>query len=210
MESSRIKLLVLLIYISITVLTLINPIYPDFQLLQHSATILYLSWMGIELKQNRFSVKFFVWTALFMTLHSIGARWIYSNVPYDQWCNNLFGFSLSEIFEWDRNMFDRLVHFCYGFLLYYPVKEVYIVWLKYSNRQARHITLLFIMASSTVYELFEWALTLTAPAHQAEGYNGQQGDVWDAQKDMFLATFGALILYLGDLLVNKKSTDLSA
>ena len=26
----------------------------------------------------------------------------------------------------------------------------------------------------------------------AENYNGQQGDIWDAHQDMFLATLGAL------------------
>jgi putative membrane protein len=31
----------------------------------------------------------------------------------------------------------------------------------------------------------------------ADRYNGQQGDFWDAQKDMALATFGACVAALG-------------
>ena len=49
-----------------------------------------------------------------------------------------------------------------------------------------------MLAASALYEMFEWALTLAAAGAIADAYNGQQGDIWDAQKDMALATFGAL------------------
>jgi len=43
-----------------------------------------------------------------------------------------------------------------------------------------------------IYELFEWSLTFLM-ANGAEDYNGQQGDSWDAHKDMALAMLGSLI-----------------
>ena len=54
--------------------------------------------------------------------------------------------------------------------------------------------------ASVVYELFEWLLTLVAPANQADNYNGQQGDMWDAQKDMALALLGASMAWLAFLI----------
>jgi len=48
------------------------------------------------------------------------------------------------------------------------------------------------MCSSLVYEWLEWAIALTLAPGQAEAYNGQQGDIWDAHMDMLLATLGAL------------------
>ena len=43
-----------------------------------------------------------------------------------------------------------------------------------------------------VYELVEWGLSIGLSPEDAENYNGQQGDMWDAHKDMFLATIGAI------------------
>jgi putative membrane protein len=50
-----------------------------------------------------------------------------------------------------------------------------------------------VFAVSALYEIFEWLLTLTMEGSLATAYNGQQGDLWDAQKDMALAALGALL-----------------
>ena len=50
-----------------------------------------------------------------------------------------------------------------------------------------------MLAVSLLYEVFEWLLTLTMRGPLADAYNGQQGDIWDAQKDMALAASGALL-----------------
>ena len=50
-----------------------------------------------------------------------------------------------------------------------------------------------VMCTSLVYEWAEWGIALMLSPDAAEAYNGQQGDVWDAQKDMALASLGALI-----------------
>ena len=57
-----------------------------------------------------------------------------------------------------------------------------------------------VQAGSLIYELFEWALTLVLSPEDAEGYNGQQGDVFDAQKDMALATLGSTIAAISFLI----------
>jgi len=63
---------------------------------------------------------------------------------------------------------------------------------------------------SLIYELLEWNLTLMASPEDAETYNGQQGDLWDAQKDMALAllgsTFVGLIYLFSNLRKNKYNT----
>ena len=46
---------------------------------------------------------------------------------------------------------------------------------------------MMIQTGSLIYELFEWLLTIVMTAEEADYYNGQQGDMWDAQKDMALA-----------------------
>ena len=48
------------------------------------------------------------------------------------------------------------------------------------------------MASSLFYEWIEWWIAIGLSPEEAEKYNGQQGDIWDAHKDMFVATLGAI------------------
>ena len=65
---------------------------------------------------------------------------------------------------------------------------------------------MMIQTCSMLYELFEWLLTIVMESEVADYYNGQQGDVWDAQKDMALALLGStfiLVLYL--LHYNRKN-----
>ena len=53
---------------------------------------------------------------------------------------------------------------------------------------------LIIQTGSMVYELFEWLLTIVLSPEHADNYNGQQGDIWDAQKDMVLAMMGSTLM----------------
>ena len=52
----------------------------------------------------------------------------------------------------------------------------------------------FVLAFSLLYELFEWGLTMVLSPNDADAYNGQQGDIWDAHKDMGLALVGAVVV----------------
>lgn len=102
-------------------------------------------------------------------------------------------------------MYDRLVHLAYGVLLYPLIYRVFQVWLP----TARPFTLFllviqFVMASSVFYELIEWAIAIGLSPEEAENYNGQQGDMWDAHKDMLLATIGAIIYGVAALIKTPK------
>ena len=86
---------------------------------------------------------------------------------------------------------DRLVHVAFGVLAVRPVVEV--VRLGGAGRKAGLWAALgFVLSVSCLYEIFEWGLTLTIAGDLADDYNGQQGDLWDAQKDMALAALGVL------------------
>jgi putative membrane protein len=44
-----------------------------------------------------------------------------------------------------------------------------------------------------IYELLEWAVAAVFGGDVGPAYLGTQGDVWDAHKDMALASLGAMI-----------------
>ena len=53
---------------------------------------------------------------------------------------------------------------------------------------------------------FDAAGGLRADTHGASGCNGQQGDIWDAQKDMALAMLGSTIMLVYYLVKFKLQT----
>jgi putative membrane protein len=131
--------------------------------------------------------------ALFLLLHIIAARWSYSFVPYEVWARTVLAWSPYAAFGFDRNMFDRLVHFAFGLLAVRPVREILSRHCGLSSRMAGYGAMEFVLGFSALYEIFEWQLALFMDPADAEAYNGQQGDIFDAQKDMAMAAIGALI-----------------
>jgi putative membrane protein len=130
---------------------------------------------------------------VFLSIHEIGAHYTYSEVPYDAWFQALTGRSLNALMGWQRNHFDRLVHFGYGLLLAYPVREVLVRAAGVRGLWAYVLPLPATMSMSALYELIEWAAALVFGGELGIAYVGAQGDVWDAQKDMALAGSGALL-----------------
>jgi putative membrane protein len=128
-----------------------------------------------------------------MCLHEIGAHYTYSLVPYDSFLIKYFNFSLDEAVGWERNNFDRVIHFLYGLLLTYPFREVYCRITNSKGFWGYFFPLLFSITASMLYELLEWAAAEVFAGDLGMTYLGTQGDVWDAQKDMALAALGAVI-----------------
>lgn len=91
-------------------------------------------------------------------------------------------------------MYDRLVHFSYGVLLFNTMVDISkTIFNVQSVKLLIALALMINMSSSLLYELLEWSITMTLSPEAAEAYNGQQSDIWDAHKDMALALLGGLI-----------------
>lgn len=140
---------------------------------------------------------------LFLAIHEIGSHYTYAEVPYDQWFGSLTGHSFNDLVGWERNNFDRVVHFGYGLLLAYPVREIYFRIANAEGFWSYFLPLDFVMASSMVYELIEWGAAEFFGGELGMAYLGTQGDVWDAHKDMALASLGALLAMLLTLALNR-------
>jgi putative membrane protein len=205
MNSKKVKLLLLVLLALALIISCIRPLYPHEMYLQHSATIAMIGFLFYVYLKNNLSTLSFFTIVLLTLLHIIGARWIYTYTPYDRWIQSLFGFSIDKSFHFKRNDYDRFVHFMYGFLLVIPLCEIYTNWFKMPAKLTRHVALLFVLATSMLYEVFEWLLSVFLSPDQADAYNGQQGDMWDAQKDMALAMVGALVLILILKIKTKKN-----
>jgi putative membrane protein len=141
---------------------------------------------------------------VFMCLHSLGAHYTYGLVPYDAWSEALFGQKLNAVLGWERNHFDRLVHFSYGLLLAYPVRELFFRVANARGFWSYFLPLDVVMSTSMLFELIEWGVAVNVGGDLGMAYLGTQGDIWDAHKDMALASLGALLAMLVTMGINRK------
>lgn len=168
-------------------------IYPQNTWLQVGPVLLALPLAVWALQRWPLSNRAVGYLTVFLLLHLLAACWSYSFTPYDAWGRRLLGVSIDATFGFQRNMFDRLVHLCFGLWLVLPLAEIAMRHGSLSHRAALLMAVLGIFAFSSVYEIFEWLLTLGLAPDQAGAYNGEQGDIYDGQKDMALANLGALL-----------------
>lgn len=204
MTERKIKIGLLVLLLIQLCLFCINPIYPNEIFMQHIATIIIIGFLVYATIKDNISNKAFLCLILMTAIHIVGARWNYSDTPYDKWFQSVLGFSINDYFGFKRNHFDRFVHFMYGFLLVIPVGEIYNRGIDLPKRLSNHVAFLFVLASSMIYELIEWMVAVFMSPAYAEAYNGQQGDFWDAQKDMALASLGAVVMIVIIRFANKK------
>lgn len=190
----KLKKSILIGLLVLALFTCIYPIYPDQQILQHLGTLFLIIPLIFDLNRNKLNKQSFIGLSLFIVVHIIGARYIYSFVPYNQWSQEFFGFNINEYFHLQRNHYDRFVHFGFGIFLFPIVFQLVGKWVSLNRVSKIVISWTILQTFSMVYELFEWGLTIVMTANVAENYNGQQGDVWDAHKDMALAMLGSTII----------------
>ena len=172
--------------------TWIKPPDPMEQAMHGSLTVVALFLMWRYAARLQVSERDLFFMALFLSVHSIAARWLYSYVPYDAWGQSLLGFSINAKMGWTRNHFDRLVHFMFGVCFTPGIASYVIRRYLVTPKRAFCVAISAIMIASLWYEWFELAVAMTLSGKDAEAYNGQQGDMWDAHKDMLMATLGSL------------------
>ena len=146
---------------------------------------LFLIFIAGSFRKFQFSDLSYLLITVYLCLHIYGAKHSYAENPFGYW--------LQEVFETKRNFYDRIVHFSFGFLLAYPMREIFLKWLKYPKLVSWILPIEITLSISAFYELIEWAVADVFFKSQGDAYLGTQGDIWDAQKDIFVAVMGAIL-----------------
>jgi putative membrane protein len=133
----------------------------------------------------RFSNVSYGLILLFSILQTIGAHYTYERVPMG-WFTHFFGF--------ERNHYDRIVHFSFGFLLAYPFREFLIKTSGLKNKFWSHyFPVEMALGAGAIFEIIEWFYVARSSNSAGRAFLGSQGDIWDAQADMLMAGIGATI-----------------
>ncbi len=182
----------------------IAPLHRADWLLENLLVLAFLAVAGVAHRWMPLSRLSWLLIFAFLGLHEVGAHYTYAEVPYDAWFRALFGWTLSEQLGLERNHFDRLVHFSYGLLLAYPVRELFLRVGDVRGFWGYFLPLDLTMSTSMLYELVEWGAASLFGGDLGTAYLGTQGDEWDAHKDMALASLGALVAMIVTACVNAR------
>lgn len=176
--------LVYAVYSMVWIIMAINPKYPKDWLLENILVFLifpFIVWMD---KKHRYSLTAIIFLLIFASLHSLGSHYTYSEMEHFDIISQFFGF--------ERNHFDRLVHFMFGLLLFKILFEMSTAHIS-NIKTALLFTFTMIVSISTLYEIVEWLAAAILHPELGMAFVGTQGDVWDAQKDTLMAIVGSLI-----------------
>jgi len=127
------------------------------------------------------------WLILF---HSVillyGAHYTYAEAPLGEWMREVFGFS--------RNHYDRIGHIAFGFFPAIIIREIIIRTTPLKRGKMLFFLVVCVVgAAGAFYEIIEWWTAALSNPETGTAFLGSQGDVWDAQWDMYLAIMGALV-----------------
>jgi len=203
-HSKKYPIFLFIIFVIIWSISAINPKYPSDFILENVLTVIFVPLFVLTYKKFTLSNVSYTLIFIFMVLHTIGAHYTYAEVPYNNWSIFLFGISINEILGFSRNNYDRLVHFSFGLLMAYPLREVFLRIVNVKGFWGYYLPFDVMATFSMLYELIEWAVALIFGGDLGMAYLGTQGDIWDAHKDMALAISGAAINMLIVAFINLR------
>lgn len=154
-------------------------------LLENTLVFIFLAFLLLTYKKYQFSDLSYLLVCLYLCLHVYGSKYTYAANP--------LGFYIQDIFDLSRNHYDRIVHFSFGALLAYPMRELFLKWIQFPKWVSWLLPIEITLSLSGFYEIIEWLVADIFFTEQGDSYLGTQGDIWDAQKDIFLAFIGAII-----------------
>jgi putative membrane protein len=154
-------------------------------IIENTLTILFLIFLVFTYKTFKFSDLSYLLICVYLCLHVYGSKYTYAENP--------FGYYLKDLFDTSRNQYDRIVHFAFGFLLAYPMRELFLKWFQFPIKVSWILPIEITLSIGALYELIEWAVADVFFKAQGDAYLGTQGDIWDAQKDIFMAFSGAIL-----------------
>ena len=153
--------------------------------IENILVILFLTGLILVRKRFTFSDTGLMFIGGYLFLHLYGAQGAYTH--------NSFGELLKSRFHLWRNPYDRIVHFSFGFLMAYPMLEVFTKWWGTERKGLILSVNMAILSLATIFELIEWGVAAVTDKATGETYVATQGDPWDAQKDIIMALIGSVI-----------------
>jgi len=164
-------------------------------IMENTLVVIFLGGLALTYRKFKFSGLSYLLICIYLCLHIYGAKYTYAENPFGYW--------LKDTFHLERNHYDRIVHFSFGFLLAYPMRDYFKNWFQWPTWVCWVLPCEITLSFSGMYELVEWSVADLFFPEQGDAYLGSQGDIWDAQKDMGLAFTGSILIMIIASLLRK-------
>lgn len=162
----------------------VNPVNRTVWLAENFLSMLFIAILVLTYRKFRFSDTSYVLLFFFMILHTVGSYYTYSKMPLFELFKGWFDLS--------RNHYDRLIHFLFGAVFFFPLREFVSKKLNINHVWSYLIPFLIIVSFKAIYEIIEYlSVIITNDNLFGSGFLGMQGDQWDAQNDILAGTLGA-------------------
>ncbi len=155
---------------------------------ENTLTAIFICTIVFTYRKFKFSDLSYTLFFVYILLHIYGAEYTYAENPFGYW--------LKEVLHLNRNYYDRIVHFSFGFMLAYPMRDYFKNYMQWPDWVCWVLPVEITMSFSAAYELIEWLVADVFYPEEGVAYLGSQGDIWDAQKDMGIAFAGAILCML--------------
>jgi putative membrane protein len=191
------KIIWLVIFFTVFIWSAVNPKDNFTWFLEVVPAVIGLVVMGWTYKSFPLTPLLYILILLHSIVLMVGGHYTYAEVP-------LFD-TIKELFDLERNNYDKVGHFMQGFVPAMVAREIFIRkeiingkgWMNF-------LIVCFVLAFSAFYELIEWAVAAST-GEDAEAFLGTQGYVWDTQSDMAWALFGSVVALLLLSKIHNKS-----
>lgn len=178
----------LLSFFIVFIWSVINPKDLFTWFLEVFPAIIGLFILFITYKKFQFTNMVYFLILIHSIILMIGGHYTYAEVPFFDY--------IKEVFNQDRNNYDKVGHIMQGFIPAMIAREIIIrkniininVWRNF-------FIICFCLALSAFYELVEWWVAIFTN-EAANDFLGTQGYLWDTQSDMAWALFGSILALL--------------
>ena len=189
----------LLIFFTIFFWSIINP--KDLFTWFLEVTPAILAFLILVFSYKKFKLTSLVYTLILIhsILLMIGGHYTYAEVPFFD--------TVKELFNQDRNNYDKIGHLAQGFIPAIIAREIIIRKNIIIKNWRNFFIICFCLGFSAFYELIEWWVAIFTN-EAANDFLGTQGYIWDTQSDMAWALFGSILALLSlskyhDIQLNK-------
>lgn len=184
-RENRLLHVLIVLYAVVWAVTAIDPVHPTDWVLENILVVAFIPVLALSYRRFPLSDVSYLLITVFMMLHAVGAHYTYAEVPFGFWMGDTFGFA--------RNHYDRIVHFSFGLLLGYPIRELFLRLVHAKGFWTYYFPLDVTLAFSAVYEIIEMIVAFLVDPGAGDAYLGTQGDPFDGIMDMAMAFSGAVL-----------------